>query len=297
MDLITGSSRLGSRSGRDGSPRCPSNFTEAVFASCAGAEIVGRFGEPFLPRVRDCARAANASLSCDLRMNPEKLFDYLEGNLTAGERERLETQLATDPQLQRELAIAREMHRRSRGSREVLGESEDLDIPPPSGKLVRRLVAVFALLVLLNVFVGIAFIIGRKKPEKAADLHARELAIRQQLAASLQKTAENALPPPTLEAKEIHLAASANDREALANNVVMLATECGGSAAKAPPDDTGITVLADLPASREDEFRRALAPLTQADFASPTPRREEPTAKQRVNIYVRITQASRLPNP
>jgi hypothetical protein len=231
-------------------------------------------------------------------MNPERLFDYLEGNLAAEERAQLESQLAIDPQLQREFAIAREMHRRSRGSREVLGESEDIDIPSPrSGKLGRRLVTVFVLLVLVNVLVGIAFIIGRKKPEKSADLGARELAIRQQLTASLQKTAETALPAPTLEADEIHLSVSANEREAIANNVVMLARQCGGSAAKAPADDTGITVLADLPASREDEFRQALAPLAQADFSSPTPRKERPSAKQRVNIYVRITQTLRPPNP
>lgn len=230
-------------------------------------------------------------------MNPEKLFDYLEGNLAAAERAQLEERLATDPQLQRALAIAREMHRRSRGSREVIGESEDIDIPPPSGKLGRRVATAFALLVLLNVLVGIAFIIGEKKSEKPADLRTRELAIRQQLTASLQKTAEAALPAPTLAADEIHLSASANEHESIANNVVMLATQCGGSAAKAPADETGITVLAELPASREDEFRRALAPLVQADFSSPPPRKETPTAKERVNIYVRITQALRTPNP
>lgn len=233
-----------------------------------------------------------------LAMNPEKLFDYLEGNLAAEERAQLEERLATDPQLQRELAIAREMHRRSRGSREVIGESEDMDIPSlPSSKLGGRVATVFALLVLVNVLVGIAFIIGRKKSENPADLRARELALRQQLTASLQKTAETALPVPTLAADEIHLSASANEREALANNIVMLATQCGGSAAKAPPDDAGITVLAELPASREEEFRRALAPLAQADFSSPRPRTERPTAKERVNIYVRITQAPRPPNP
>jgi hypothetical protein len=231
-------------------------------------------------------------------MNPEKLFDYLEGNLAAVERAQLESQLATDPQLQRELAIAREMHQRSRGSREVIGESEDMDTSSlPSGKLGRRVATAFALLVLVNVLVGIAFIIGRQKPGKPADLRARELAICQQLTTSLQKTAETALPAPTLAAEEIHLSASANEREALANNIVMLATQCGGSAAKAPADDTGITVLADLPAGREDEFRRALAPLAQADFSSLPPRKEKSTAKQRVNIYVRITQALRLPNP
>lgn len=231
-------------------------------------------------------------------MNPEKLFDYLDGNLTAEQSAQLESQFATDPLLQRELAMAREMHRRSRGSREVIGESEDTDIPPlPSGKLGRGIATAFILLVLVNVFVGIAFIIGRKKSENPADLHARELAMRQQLTASLQKTAEIALPAPTLPADEIHLSAPANESEALANNVVMLATQCGGSAAKAPPDDAGITVLANLPASREDEFRRALAPLARADFSSPTPRKERPAATERVNIYVRITQAPQPPSP
>jgi len=231
-------------------------------------------------------------------MNPEKLFDYLEGSLPEEEQAELERKLATDPQLQRELALAREMHRRSRGSREVLGEGDDLDIPAaPNSKLGRQVMAAFALLVLVNVFVGIAFIIGRKKPENPADLRARELAIRQQLTASLQRTAETALPAPTLATEEIHLFAPASEREALANNVVMLATQSGGSASKAPPDDTGITVLADIPASREDEFRHAVAPLAPTDFASPTPRAEKPAARERVNIYVRITQAPSSPNP
>jgi hypothetical protein len=231
-------------------------------------------------------------------MNPEKLFDYLEGSLPAEERARLESQLATDPQLERELAIAREMHRRSRGSREVLGESEEADPPAtPSGKLGRRLMAVFALLVLVNVLVGIAFIIGKNKSEKPGDLRARELAMRQQLTASLQKTAETALPAPTLEADEIFLSAPANEREALANNVVMLAAQSGGSAVKAPPDDAGITVLAEIPSSRENEFRQALAPLAQTDFSSPAPRKESPAVREKVNIYVRITQAARPQNP
>lgn len=231
-------------------------------------------------------------------MNPEKLFDYLEGNLKADDRAQLEAQLATDPQLQRELDIAREMHRRARGSREVLGESDDLAMPPtPSGKLGRRLIAVFVLLVVVNVLVGIAFIIGRNKSDQPGDLRARELAIRQQLTASLQKTAESALPAPTLAAEEIHLSASDSEREALANNVVMLATQCGGSAAKAPPDDAGITVLADLPAARAEEFRRAIAPLAPTNFSSPRPRNDEPTDRERINIYVRITQASQPRTP
>lgn len=229
-------------------------------------------------------------------MNPESFFDYLDGLLPEEERIEFERRLATDPQLQRQLAIAREMHRRSRGSREVIGESQDIDIPAPSGKLGRRVATAFALLVMVNVLVGIAFIVGQKG-SRPADLRTREQAMRQQLTASLQKAAETALPPPTFATDEIHLVASTNEREALANNVVMLANQYGGSAAKAPADDTGITVLANLPASREDEFRQALAPLAQTDFSSPVPRTEKPAVNERVNIYVRITQALRPPGP
>jgi anti-sigma factor RsiW len=230
-------------------------------------------------------------------MNPEKLFDYLEGNLDAAERAQIEERVAADPQLQRELDIAREMHRRSRGSREVLGESEEMEIPPPNSKLGRRLIAVFVLLVLVNVLVGIAFIIGKKKSGSPADLRAKELAIRQQLTASLEKTAETALPAPSLAADEIRLSAPTDEQPALADNVIMLATQCGGSAAKAPPDATGITVLADIPGKREAEFRKAIAPLAQADFSAPTPRNEQAPTRERVNIYVRITQPTRPANP
>ena len=206
-------------------------------------------------------------------MNPEKLFDYLEGNLPEAERAQLEQQLASDPQLQRELAIAREMHKRSRGSREVLGESDDPEIPSPeSGKLGRRLAAAFAILVFVNVLVGIAFIIGKKKHEQMpADLRARELAMCQQLAASLQKTVETNMPPPTLSA-EIRLPAKADERGKVADNVILLATQSGGSAVKAPADDKGITVVAEIPANREEEFRRAIALLAPSELSlSPTP--------------------------
>ena len=224
-------------------------------------------------------------------MNPEKLFDYLEGNLPEAERAQLEQQLASDPQLQRELAIAREMHKRSRGSREVLGESDDQEIPSPeSGKLGRRLAAAFAILVMVNVLVGIAFIIGKKKQEQMpADLRARELAMRQQLAASLQKTVETNMPAPTL-STEIRLPAPAAERDKLADNVVLLATQSGGSAVKAPADDKGINLIAEIPANREDEFRRALALLAPASFSlSPTPTATPGvTTDKRTIIQVRI---------
>jgi hypothetical protein len=226
-------------------------------------------------------------------MNPEKLFDYLEGNLTAAERAQIEEQLATDPQLQRELSIAREMHRRSRGSREVMLEREDLDIPLPPKPLGRRVATAFAALVLLNVMVGIAFIIGKKNG--SGELRAREAATRQQLVSSLQKTAETSLPLPTI-SDDIHLPAPITERDRVADNVILLAHQCGGSAAKAPPDGSGITVVVDLPSNRADEFRRSLTPLAPADY-SPPPANPSVSAEKRTFLQVRIGDPAPSPTP
>lgn len=236
------------------------------------------------------AHAASRGDACRPFMRPEKLFDYLEGKFSAEEQAAFEEQLAGDPQLQRELAIAREMHRRSRGSREVLGE--DPEIPPPANPLGRKLVTAFAALVLLNVLVGIAFIIGRKNG--TGELRAREEETRRQLASSLQRSAETTLPLPTI-GEEIHLPAVASERERMADNVVVLAQQAGGSAAKAPPDDKGITVVVDLPSMRADEFRRALAPLAPVDY-SPAPE-PSPSAERRTILQVRIGDANPSPSP
>jgi hypothetical protein len=223
-------------------------------------------------------------------MSPEKLFDYIEGTLPVEERAAIEEQVAADPQLQRELAIAREMHRRSRGSREVL--LEDSEIPGPAKPIGRRLITAFAALVLLNVLVGIAFIIGKKNGP--GELRAREAATRQQLEASLQKTAETSLPLPTI-ADEIFLSAAATERQRIADNVILLAQQCGGSAAKAPPDDKSLTIVVDLPSTRADEFRRALAPLAPPDYA---PRPEaSPSAEKRTILQVRLADPTPSPVP
>jgi hypothetical protein len=223
-------------------------------------------------------------------MSPERLFDYLEGKFRADESAAFEKQLAADPQLQRELAIAREMHRRSGGSREVL--VDDPEIPLPAKPLGRRLLIAFAALVLLNVLVGIAFIIGKKNG--TGEIRAREAATRQQLEASLQKTAETSLPLPTI-GDEIRLPAPVTERERVADNVIQLAQQSGGSAAKAPQDDKSIIVVVDVPSTRADEFRRTLVPLASADY-SPKPE-PSPSADKRTILQVRIADPPSSPVP
>jgi anti-sigma factor RsiW len=225
-------------------------------------------------------------------MSPEKLFDYLEGKFGAEERAAFEEQLAADPQLQRELAIARAMHRRARGSREVMLDREDPEIPQPAKPLGRRLITAFAALVLLNVIVGIIFIIGKKNG--TGELRAREKAMREQLTASVQNTAQTSLPLPTI-GDQIHLPAVAAEWNRIADSVVVLAQQAGGSAAKAPPDDKGINVVVDLPSTRADEFRRSLAPLAPFDY-SPRPE-PSPSADKRTILQVRVGDLVPSPTP
>jgi len=225
------------------------------------------------------------------RMNPEKLFAYLEGNLPALERVQFEEALAADPQLRRELEIARHMHERAPGSREVLGVGEDLELAaaPPSN-LGRRVATAAAILVFLNVLIGIVFIVGSQKKKMPPELREKEAAMREQLAASLQKAGENALPTPTFDGDEIRVTARSAERNRVADQIVVLAREAGGSASKAPPDENGMTVLATIPSVHEAEFRRALAPIIGSDFASSTPEKPNPRAVVGDNktIYLRI---------
>src|SRR5205823_9348172 len=74
----------------------------------------------YLPTSALRVNASGVTLSRAPTMNPDKLFDYLDGRLPAAERAELEEQLISDRQLQRELAIARQIYAGMGGdSREV----------------------------------------------------------------------------------------------------------------------------------------------------------------------------------
>src|SRR5437762_10265470 len=91
-------------------------------------------------------------------MNPDKLFDYLEGRLSSTERAVLEERLMSDKQLQREFAVARQIHAGMRG------ESREVVLPaPPDGseqgrKMAIRIGVAFMVLMVVNVGIGLWFI-------------------------------------------------------------------------------------------------------------------------------------------
>lgn len=202
-------------------------------------------------------------------MNPDKLFDYLEGRLPAAERATLEQRLISDKQLQRELAVARQIHAGMRGdSREVLLPSRP-DATEQGSKMALRVGAAFMVLMAVNVGIGL-WLIARhetKNPNRAL----LEKQMREQIANSLEHAAATFTPAP-LGVGEIMVPAATGKLEAVADEVVTIATRFGGSGTKGLPDQGRLSVLVDLPSNREREFRAAISSMTgEALPGSPTP--------------------------
>src|SRR4029077_8344099 len=104
-------------------------------------------------------------------MNPDKLFDYLDGKLSPNERAELEERFMSDPEARRELAVARQIHASMGDSREVVGIA-DADATPISERgavLARRIMSVFIVLVGLNVAFGIYAIFFMKNKQRAQE--------------------------------------------------------------------------------------------------------------------------------
>jgi hypothetical protein len=191
-------------------------------------------------------------------MNPDKLFDYLEGRLPAAERAALEQRLVSDKQLQRELAVARQIHAGMRGdSREVLLPPQP-DVTEQGRKMGIRVGAAFMVLMAVNVGIGL-WLIARhetKNPNRAL----LEKQMREQVANSLERAAASFTPVP-LGVTEIMVPAATGKLDAVAEEVVTIATRFGASITKGLPDQGRLSVLVDLPSNREPEFRAAISSI------------------------------------
>jgi hypothetical protein len=192
-------------------------------------------------------------------MNPDKLFDYLEGRLTSSERAALEEQLVSDKQLQRELAVARQIHAGMQGdSREVVLPSQP-DVTEQGRKMALRVGVAFIILMAVNVGFGLWLIVRHetRNPNRAL----LETQMREQIAKSLEHAAATFTPAP-LGVSEITVAAAAGKLDTVADEVVTIASRLGGSATKGLEDHARLGVLVDVPANREQEFRGAIASIT-----------------------------------
>jgi anti-sigma factor RsiW len=205
-------------------------------------------------------------------MNPDKLFDYLDGKLSAKERTEVEQRLTSDQQLQRELAVARQIHASMRGpataGREVLLPAE-ADVSERGRRMARRVGAAFIILMAANVGVGLWVIArhGTKNPNREL----LEAQMRQQLAKSLEHAAAAALTPAPLGVSEITITAAPGRLDAVANEVAAVIQQLGGSATKGIPEQHRVGLLVDLPANREMEFRAAISTIIGGAPSSPSP--------------------------
>ena len=228
------------------------------------------------------ATERDASQACHrLEMNPDKLFDYLDGKLSAKERAELEDRFMSDEEARRELAVARQIHASMGDSREVVGFAEPTSMTDRGPVLARRVMTVFMVLVIMNVGFGIYAIFFMKNRQRARE---RTEQNRTELTHSLSQTAAAALPTPTLGIEEITFKAPAAERDAVANKVVVAATQAGGSAAKGLSNESGILIFAEVPTARANEFRAALKRLGATVSATAV----DPNAGETIILQVRI---------
>src|SRR5262249_38633045 len=190
-------------------------------------------------------------------MNPDKLFDYLEGRLSPRERAALEEQLMSDKQLQREFAVARQIHAGMRGdSQEVILPAQP-EVSEQGRKMAIRIGVAFMVLMFVNVGIGLWFIFRHESNNPNRPL--LEAQMREQIAKSIERAAVTLTPAPNaLGVSEITILAETGKLDAVADEVVAMASRLGGSATKGVPDQGRLSILADLPASRESEFRGAI---------------------------------------
>jgi hypothetical protein len=225
-------------------------------------------------------------------MNPDKLFDYLEGRLSKSERAELEGRIISDPQLQRELAVARRIHASISGdSREVV--LADLETAERGRKMALRVGLLFIILMAVNVGFGL-WIIARhesKNPNRAL----LEKQTREQIAKSLEQAAATALtPPPSLGINEIILAVLPGHLNSAGDEVVATAKRIEGSATKGLPDTHRITVLADVPSNRVAEFRNAIAAIGNISPAAPVPT-QTPTQNAATSFVIHVVDTAPAP--
>jgi hypothetical protein len=241
-------------------------------------------------------------------MNPDKLFDYLDGRLSPNERAALEERLMSDKQLQRELAVARQIHAGMHGdSREVVLPPSP-DVSEQGRKMAIRIGVAFMILMFVNVGIGLWFIFRHESKNPNRPL--LEAQMREQIAKSIERAATLTPAPNALGVSEITIPAETGKLDAVADELVAIASRLGGSATKGIQDRGRLSVFVDLPSNRESEFRNALAsmiggepgssafaeatadkapPATATEPGSPTP----PTTEKKSFVVQIVEQASK----
>ena len=226
-------------------------------------------------------------------MNPDKLFDYLDGRLSSNERAALEDRLMSDKQLQREFAIARQIHAGMRGDSHEVVLPPSPDVAEQGHKMAIRIGVAFMVLMFVNVGIGLWFIFRHESKNPNRPL--LEAQMREQIAKSIERAATLTPAPNALGVSEITIPAENGKLDAVADEVVAIVSRLGGSATKGVPDASRVSILVDVPTNRESDFRNAIAsiggatsdamPLTKEPGSTP-PATTSPSAKAEKKSFV-----------
>ena len=165
----------------------------------------------------------------------------------------------SDKQLQREFAVARQIHAGMRGDISEVILPAPPDVPEQGRKMAIRIGVAFMVLMFVNVGIGLWFIF--KHESKNPNRPLLEAQMREQIAKSIEHAASLTPAPNVLGVTEITVPAETGKLDAVADKVVAIVSELGGSATKGVPDAGRLSILVDLPASRESEFRGAIASI------------------------------------
>ena len=198
--------------------------------------------------------------------------------------------MMSDKQLQREFAVARQIHGGMRGdSREVILPVAT-DVSERGRTMAIRIGVAFMILMFVNVGIGLWFIFRHESKNPNRPL--LEAQMREQIAKSIESAAALTPAPNVLGVDEISVAAETGRLDAVADKVVAIVSKLGGSATKGVPDAGRLSILVDLPANRESEFRGSIATISGDGPASTPPATAAPLGTiEKKSFVVQLTEA------
>jgi hypothetical protein len=143
----------------------------------------------------------------------------------------------------------------------------------------------------VNVGIGLWFIF--KHESKNPNRPLLEAQMREQIAKSIEHAASLTPAPNALGVTEITIPAETGKLDAVADKVVAIVSELGGSATKGVPDVGRLSILVDLPASRESEFRGAIAAIgSNAPGSTPPTTATAAATGEKKSFIVQIVEAT-----
>ena len=152
-------------------------------------------------------------------------------------------------------------------------------------------------LMVVKVGIGLYFIFWHESKNPNRPL--LEAQMREQIAKSIEHAATLTPAPDALGVTELAIQVKTGKLDGVADRVVAIVSPLGGTATKGVPDAGRVSVLVDLPAARETEFRSAIASIegsspktTDSKTASDRP---TPASGEKVSFVVLITEEPTTP--